>query len=385
MQAIAMKSIGISGVFRRDQLAGGFYSFFENLSNGLAALNQRPALDDRFSLTVFHGSAGVIRRPPGVEMRRVPDRLGRFAANAWVGAVASRDFDAVLFPNYFTPPVVLARRTVSVIHDLQFRHMPQFFSGIKRQWLNACHHLTLRRCDAVVAISEVVRQDILNEYGATWENRVWTIHNPVSLDRFDGAAEQQFTGGRPYIMCVAMDRPQKNLHTLIQAFRQIKDRFPDHLLVMAGQLRRLRPDRHEKSLTIATEMPPTEDLVRDLRLQDRVMVTGFVSDAELGALYRGASAFVLPSLFEGFGMPAVEALALGTPALVSDLPVLREVTLGGALYVSDPRSVRDLAGNIADVLDNVDGARPSPELMKNLRSHYAPQAIARQYYELLAG
>jgi glycosyltransferase involved in cell wall biosynthesis len=211
------------------------------------------------------------------------------------------------------------------------------------------------------------------------------IHNPISLDRFDSQSEQRITDGRPYIMCVAMDRPQKNLHTLIRAFDQIKDRFPDHLLVMAGQLRRFRRDRREKSAEIAAEMPPTEELVRHLGLQDRVIVSGFVSDAELGALYRGASVFVLPSLFEGFGMPAVESLALGTPTLVSDLPVLREVTLNGARYVTNPQSASELAAHIAEILNNVDSTRPSRELMNNLRTHYAPETIARQYYDLLVG
>jgi glycosyltransferase involved in cell wall biosynthesis len=380
-----MKSFGISGIFRRDQLAGGFYSFFENLLRGFAALKRDPQFSDAFNLTVFHGRAGIGWQEPSVEMRPVSDKMGRFAASAWVGAARSRGLDALLFPNYFTPPIVRAGRVVSVIHDLQFRHMPRFYSRAKWQWLNNCHKLTLNRCDAVVAISEVVREDILGQYGAKWSERVRTIHNPVSLERFDSEAEQQFTDGRPYIMCVAMDRPQKNLHTLIRAFDEIKHRFPDHLLVMAGQLRRHRPDRREKATDIATDMPAAEDLVQQLGLSDRVKVTGFVTDAELGALYRSASLFVLPSLFEGFGMPAVEALALGTPTLLSDLPVLREVTLGGAQYVSDPRSVGELVGRIADILANVDAARPSSDLMKSLRDHYAPQTIARQYYDLLAG
>jgi glycosyltransferase involved in cell wall biosynthesis len=179
-----------------------------------------------------------------------------------------------------------------------------------------------------------------------------------------------------------MDRPQKNLHTLIRAFDQIKDRFPDYLLVMVGQLRRLRPDRHEKSADIARDMPSTEDLVTSLGLTDRVVITGFVSDAQLGGLYRGASAFVLPSLFEGFGMPAAEALALRTPTLVSDLPVLREVTLGGAQYLANPQSQDELAERVAGILKDVEAARPLPELAEKIRRHYAPPTIARQYYDL---
>jgi hypothetical protein len=143
-----MKSLGISGVFRQDQLAGGFYSYFENLLRGFAALKQDPRLDDSFSLTVFHGRAGIVCSAPGVEMNSVSDKWGRFVANAWLGAVASRGLDAVLFPNYFTPPVVRAGRVVSVIHDLQFRHMPQFFFPHQMavsQYLSQAHAAPVRR------------------------------------------------------------------------------------------------------------------------------------------------------------------------------------------------------------------------------------------------
>jgi glycosyltransferase involved in cell wall biosynthesis len=380
------KTFAISGIFRPDQLAGGPYRFFENLLRGFVALKADPAFDNAFEMTVFHGRTRLPWHDSRVHFRSAPTNLGRFMAMAWVGAVGSRRLDATLFPNYFTPPIVRAGRIVAVVHDLQFRHLPQFFSPLKLQWLDACHRLTLAKADAVVAISDVVRDDILNQYGSNYESRVHTVHNPVALDRFDASVDPQaFTGGRPYVMCVAMDRPQKNLHTLIRAFDQIKDRFPDYLLVMVGQLRRLRPDRHEKSADIARDMPSTEDLVTSLGLTDRVVITGFVSDAQLGGLYRGASAFVLPSLFEGFGMPAAEALALRTPTLVSDLPVLREVTLGGAQYLANPQSQDELAERVAGILKDVEAARPLPELAEKIRRHYAPPTIARQYYDLMVG
>ena len=213
-----------------------------------------PDEDDEFSVTVFRGRTPIPWHDESVSFRAVPDKFGRFAAYSWAGAVASRGFDAALFPSYFTPPIVQAKRVVAVMHDLQFRHLPQFFSSVKWQWLNACHRFTLAKCHAVVAISDVVRHDILNQYGARWESRVHTIHNPLALERFGETCDvSEFTRGRPYVMCVAMDRPQKNLHTLIRAFDQIKNRFPDHLLVMAGQLRRLRPTVTRRRRTLPTQ------------------------------------------------------------------------------------------------------------------------------------
>lgn len=378
-------SIAVSGIFRRDQLASGVYSFFENLMRGLAALAVDRSATNGFDLTIFHGCTELPWRCDHVRFRQIPDRFGRFISETRIGAMESVGIDAVLFPDYFTPPLVRARRTVTVIHDLQYLHFPEFSSPVKRAWLKQCHRWTLRACDAVVTISETVRQDLIARYGSRCADRIHAIWNPISIDRLDAGECRDFTGGRPYIMCVAVDRPQKNLHTLIEAFHLLKERFTDHCLVIAGQLRSQNRAPSHWSRQFADNMPSTVDAVSRLGLQDRVFVTGFISDAELGSLYRGASVFVLPSLFEGFGMPAVESMALRVPTLVSDLPVLREVTLNQAHYLHDPKCAGELAARLTDILENVDSAKPSPELSNEIRRRYAPETIARQYFDLLKG
>jgi glycosyltransferase involved in cell wall biosynthesis len=125
--------------------------------------------------------------------------------------------------------------------------------------------------------------------------------------------------------------------------------------------------------------------VNELGLVGDVIVTGFVSDAQLGALYRGASLFALPSLFEGFGMPAVEAIALGAPTLVSDPPALREVTLNRANYVADPLNPHALAEQLVEVLDRGEAARPSPELRREIANCFAPATIAQKYLAVMLG
>ena len=94
---------------------------------------------------------------------------------------------------------------------------------------------------------------------------------------------------------------------------------------------------------------------------------------------------MLPSLFEGFGMPAVEALALGAPTLVTDLPVLREVTLNHAEYLADPLDERQLAEHIAQILKRGEAVRPAPDVCRDLRRRFAPETIAAQYLDLLLG
>jgi len=376
------KSIGIPAFFPRHQQSGGVFSVFENLMLGIAELLAAPGTQD-VEVTVYHGSS--IRPQPDAKLRwqEVSQRFGRFAAEARVALREGSRNDALLFLNYHTPLVVRANRAVTVIHDLQYRHMPEFYSPAKRLRMRCCHAITLRKCHRVVAISQAVKNDLLRVYGPQWHDRIEVIWNPVSLRRFDGSAEHDVTGGRPYILCVAVDRPQKNLFRLVQAFAQVNARHPDYCLVMAGQLRSLRSNPRELSARVSRTMPATVDLVEDLGLSDHVRVTGFVSDEVLGALYRGATMCVLPSLFEGFGMPAVESLAMGKPTLTSDLPVLREVTLGLAQYLEDPTNVAAMSDVICTMLDHPGHYRPAVDRVEQVRHAFAPLTIARRYVDVL--
>ncbi len=385
MIPVGDKAIGIAGIFRPDQRIGGVYSFFENLLLGFSELIEAPAAHPPFQLTVYHGRVAPRHRSEQVQWRLVSDRFGRFAAETSLAVRPGEQLSALLFPNYHTPPIVRVPRAVTVIHDLQYTHMPAFQSPAKRLWLKWCHHITLRKCARVVAISEAVKQDILRTYGSQWRDRVAVIWNPISVDRFQRDIEFQVTGGRPYVLCVSVDRPPKNLFRLIQAFALVRSKFPDHCLVVAGQLRSLRRQRRERYGSVAQTMPAAADLVTELGLADHVRVTGFISDDQLGALYRGATMTVLPSLFEGFGMPAVESLAMGKATLVSNLPVLREVTLQSAQYLDDPTDVPAMAEAIISILDRPDKFQPGPDLVARVRNSFAPNKIAAQYLDVLVG
>jgi glycosyltransferase involved in cell wall biosynthesis len=261
--------------------------------------------------------------------------------------------------------------------------MPEYCSRQKLAWLKWCYALALRKCHRVVAISGAVKEDLLRLHGEQWSDRIEVIWNPVCVERFAGGVDIDFTNGRPYILCVSVDRPPKNLYRLIKAFALVRKKFPDHCLVLAGQLRTQRRDWRERSAAVDETMPAAADLVEQLDLTDHVRVTGFIPDEQLGALYRGATMCVLPSLFEGFGMPAVESLTMGKPTLVSSLPVLREVTLGSAQYIDDPTNVDAMADSIGMVLDRPASFQPTQELVKLVRERFSPQEIARQYLRVL--
>jgi glycosyltransferase involved in cell wall biosynthesis len=377
------KALGICGIYREDQFSSGVYAVVENLLRGMAEVQREPGDLGDFDLTVFHGACGLKWKSDAFTYKQVCGHGGRYPGETRVGLYDSAGLDAVLFPNFYTPPIVRARRAVCTIHDLQYLHLPEHWPLGKRIWNRVTHEITLRKCDAVIAISQTVKDDILNQYGSRWASKVHAVWNPVSIDRFDGPDEHSFANGRPYILCAAVDRPAKNLATLIRAYSILKQRRPEFCLVLAGQLRSADLSWRKTSGSVKDKLPAAGDLVAELGLTNDVVVTGFISNEQLGALYRGASLFALPSLFEGFGMPAVEAMALGAPTLVSDLPVLREVTLNRAQYLEHPRDEHELSERMLEILDAGAVARPAPELRQEIRERFAPATIARQYLSIL--
>jgi glycosyltransferase involved in cell wall biosynthesis len=378
------ESLAICGYFRPHQTKGGWASFFQNLLRGIHEVVEQ---DDRYrnlEVTLFHNPHCVPYRCDRFEYRPQTSRGGRFGADAKFGLLASRNFDAAFFPSYFRPPVVRSRRSVVTVHDLLNKNFPELLSRPQRIWLSAAQKYALRRADAMVTISETVKQDVMRYFGERFGPKIHPIWNPIAFERLDGDLEPAINAGRPYLLGVALDRPHKNLSTLVRAFARLRQRHPDLCLVLVGELRSHRP-KANLAAEVDEKMPAVGDVVRDLGLEEHVKITGFISDAELGALYRGAAAFILPSLHEGFGMPAIEALGLGAPTLVSDIPVFREVTVGVAEYLPQPRDPDSVCEHVDQVISRGPAARPTPENVAKIRRLFAPATIARQYLKVILG
>jgi glycosyltransferase involved in cell wall biosynthesis len=278
--------------------------------------------------------------------------------------------DAILFPNYFLPPVVPPRlgATAVVIHDFQYLHFPEYFSARKRAWLRLSHARALRQADQVIFISEFVRQDAIRWFGSVAERGV-VIPNPISWDRFPETDEASAPPIRPYILSVAAHYPHKRLNVLLKAFARFAGRRKEFCLVLIGQLAR-------NLVSVGGEEGGLEAIIQKLGLEGRVHVTGYLSDRQLGNYYRHASAFAFPSVFEGFGMPVVEALGFGLPCLTTRCTALPETTLGLADYVEDPSDVDEWASRL-DYL--VDAQRLSPSEIQEVRNRYNLGAIGSRY------
>jgi glycosyltransferase involved in cell wall biosynthesis len=228
---------------------------------------------------------------------------------------------------------------VIVIHDLLPIRFPESYRRQKYYYRTVVPRL-LQRCSRIVAVSHTTKGEIVNAFKIN-PGQVQVVYNGCDHERFTvgKSADRGFPDGvrKPYILYVGNLFPHKNLQRLLSAFASIKDKIK-HQLVIVGY----RDPRYYPSLKQAAASHG---------IGDRVLFLDYMKPDILPTLYRGAHWLVLPSLFEGFGMPPLEAMACGTPVIVSSTPALRE-TVGEAGLYFDPTDIRDMAERIFSACSN---------------------------------
>jgi glycosyltransferase involved in cell wall biosynthesis len=364
----------VSACFVRAGRVGGAEHALYNLLDGLRAVTT--GADPWSVVTAEPLQLGFDLSPLVTRPVHVPGLRNRVAIET-LALPALRGVDRWLLPNYYTP-FGLRGRVVTVIHDAQHEYFPENFSARKRAWLRAAHGYTMRRADEVVAISEYVAADLIARHGDQYVEKVRVIPNAVSFDRLGaGALPKAVPRDREIVLCVSGGYRHKNLKTLVRAFAEIAAARANAQLVIVGQ----SPDQ----MLGARPGADVGGFVSELSLADRVTVLGYVTDGELGALYRAASVLAMPSLFEGFGLPVVEALGLGVPVVSTRAGSLTDVSLGLARYIDDPMSAAELAAALIAVLAEGAQARPSAADVERVRTRYDPTAVAELYRAAVEG
>lgn len=231
-------------------------------------------------------------------------------------------------------------KTIFTLHDLIFRFYPEMHKPLNRWFLTLMMPRFLRVADAVIAVSECTKRDAVRFYGLD-EGKIHVVHEGVN-PRFRPAApealsEVRRTYGLPerFILSLGTIEPRKNLTSLLKAYGALRETGSDFKLVIAGKKGWLYEGFFRK--------------LRELGLEDEVIFPGFVPDGDLPALYSAADLFVFPSLYEGFGLPVLEAMACGVPVITSNTSSLPEVA-GDAAILIDPNSVDALVGAMRTVL-----------------------------------
>jgi glycosyltransferase involved in cell wall biosynthesis len=245
-------------------------------------------------------------------------------------------------PDFTLPPTLPGVPTVLTVHDLSFVRDPDSADERLRAYLSRVVPRSVRRATHVLADSEATRQDLISLWDTPPE-KVTVVYcgvepsfRPVTNPAELAAARARYNlGAGPYILSVSTIQPRKNYRRLVRAFAPLAARHRDLSLVIAGG----KGWNYEEILAEPER----------LGLGDRVRFPGFVADSDLPALLSAAELFAYPSLYEGFGIPILEAMACGTPVIASNCSSLPEVTGDAGLQV-DPLDVGALTAGMEQLL-----------------------------------
>jgi len=312
-----------------------------------AMIRELAPLDPESRYLVLHARRATETLTPAPNFQRVMTWTPchhRFERPALGIETARFRFDLLHSPDFIPPvrfPILGARRTVITIHDLNFQHYPQFqtteslryYGGHIRAAVNQAHH--------ILADSEATKTDVCSLLNVSPEKI--TVHllgvnpdfRPLPADEIHEARKRLHLPA-DYILFVGTFEPRKNLPGLLTAYAALSGRCPDAPpLLVAGRRGWLYESIFEH--------------VRELGLSERVIWRENLADGDRVALYNGASLLVLPSFYEGFGLPPLEAMACGVPVVVSDRSSLPEVVGNVGTYV-DPDSADSIAEGLYQAL-----------------------------------
>jgi glycosyltransferase involved in cell wall biosynthesis len=231
-------------------------------------------------------------------------------------------------------PYALRRgdRCVATVHDLGWQAHPELYNGRVRLMYQALFPWVVRRADRFIAVSRYTADDLIRRAGVPASKIAVVYHglDPV----FSAPAPVPASGASPYFLAVGGVSPRKNTRRLLEAFRRWRE----------------RGGRRTACRLLITGTSLDSDFAQSGALPDGVSLLGYVDKAELPRLYAGAAAFLYPGIYEGFGLPIIEAMACGAPVLTSTTGAAPEIAGGGAVLV-DPFDVAAIEAGIERVTD----------------------------------
>ncbi len=267
----------------------------------------------------------------------------------------------------YTAPLFCRVPIVVTIHDVSYIERPEYLPTLRAAQLQVSTRHTVKRAAKIITISEFSRQGISKAFDLDPENIVVTplasqdVFRPMNRARAVRDVADSLGIHRPYILNVGDLHPRKNQIGLVRAFKELINAHPElpHTLVLAGKHTWFAPRVIEE--------------VRRSGLADRIRLTGFVDDELLPSLYNAADIFVFPSFYEGFGLPAIEAMACGRAVACSSATALPEV-VDAAAILFDPESIEQQTRAMRDILID-------PELAARMEKKSLQRAAAFDWRE----
>lgn len=249
-----------------------------------------------------------------------------------------KDSNITVFFNYIIPPGVKGRKVV-FIYDMVYKAHPETVRSRTKYMLNSALKKSCDRADHIITISNFSKQEII-KYLKIPENKISIVNCGVDLSIFHPNYEEEeilktikkYRLPRNYLLYLGTLEPRKNIERLVQAYFLLKTENPNvPKLVVAGGKGWLYTSIFE--------------IVKSLQMEQDIIFTDYVEQEDVPVLLKGALAFLFPSIYEGFGMPPLEAMACGTPVLVSNAASLPEVVGDAGIFV-DPYSIESIKNGI---------------------------------------
>lgn len=336
--------IGINTLFMLPGKVGGTETYVRGLIHGLSQVDKKNEYilfthnENHHTFEYNSGQFSKILCPIPAK-----NRLARVAYEQLFlpRVVTKYRIDVLHSPGYVSPVVGKFGKVVT-IHDMQYIYYPGYFSKTKLLYWKHLLPLSARRSDVILTVSENSKTDIANFLNIP-RNKIFVTYEAPKFcsdsDKGDSlpTVMKKYGIRHNYVLSVASLLPHKNLDRLIEAFALLEGKI-DHQLVLVGIK---GPALNEIKKRIKNK----------LKHPERVAILGYISDQDLTAIYKRASLFVLPSLFEGFGIPLLEAMSLDCPVAASNKTSIPEV-VGDAALLFDPNSPDQIAKAILSVVSD---------------------------------
>lgn len=251
-----------------------------------------------------------------------------------------RQVDLTIFPNFATWPTSASKLRATVVHDLTYLYFPELVEEKNLAHLRRVVPRSIKKADFIITVSESVKSELVKEFQLNPEQCIVTTIPPDAsfAMRNPNEIHQKYDiPTKDFIFFIGNLEPRKDIPTLIAAYRQLPNKVKQrYSLVLAGG-KGWKTEKSEAAIREAQEAG------------EQIVHVGYIDQADASAFHQQASLFVMSSLYEGFGMPILEALISGTPVVATDIPVLREAGGTAALYAK-PQDSDDFAVKIQRAL-----------------------------------
>ncbi len=377
--------IGVNALFLQ-RPATGMGQHVYHLLEGLAEQddeNHYVLLSPRFKRSSVGRFPPLSERFQNIEVISALRPFGERFENLWweqIGIVRTchREHIDILHCPYFSAPFFLPAKTVVTVHDVIPLVMPEYRERARSRYYTSLVAFTVPRVDAIITVSEYSKRDIVRLLGIP-EHRIHVIGNavdpsyrPITDTRLIAKVRERYGIGERYILYFGGFDVRKNVDRILQAYASLpQSTRKAYQLVIAGRLH----------LVGSSLYPDPRPRVRELGLDDQVVVTGQIREQDKAPLYSGAAVYLFPSLYEGFGIPVLEAMACGAAVITSDITALPEVA-GDAARLVNPYEVSDIATAIQELLENSAMRDELRELALGRAREFSWTRVAQQTLEV---